>query len=298
MRKELIDHTIWDNTSGQSVLSSFTSESTSEEVTPSHLPSSEQSSLAGAKSSKPTTTSAGIGKSSQIPTKRVTAKSKSSKKPVERPSHLMNPWTLAASTPPTQAGPSVTKNLSQSDKQSVTPSDKQTPSLIPSSPLVPPLTSLSCKNGQSPLSENNAGLEICTQDLLNSSTPKSVNRRIDFISESREELLAHDLHRHEEPLLPLPPVIQNEKASMAPTVIDISSSPEIHMDSMMSMSLRRPPRSPINVARKKPKEGKKYVMLRDSLPGQWSMAQESQVVKENRRAWRVSQVEVLDLTSL
>ena len=80
--------------------------------------------------------------------------------------------------------------------------------------------------------------------------------------------------------------------------IEILSSPEIPLTSRINMSPRRPPKSPTKMQEEKPKEAKKYIMLRESLPGQWSMAQEARVVEENRRAWRVSQVEYLDLTSI
>ena len=44
-------------------------------------------------------------------------------------------------------------------------------------------------------------------------------------------------------------------------------------------------------------KGKKYLMLRDSLPGTWKEVDESMIGNSRRRAWRQSQVEVLDMTT-
>jgi Holliday junction resolvase YEN1 len=43
------------------------------------------------------------------------------------------------------------------------------------------------------------------------------------------------------------------------------------------------------------KEKKKYIMLRDSLPGGWKEVDEDQVAQRSGRAWRLSQVEVLNM---
>ena len=65
---------------------------------------------------------------------------------------------------------------------------------------------------------------------------------------------------------------------------------------------RRAPRKAIptltiEVEKKEVKvEKKKFIMLRDSLPGTWKEVDEEQAVKSGGRAFRYSQVEVLDLT--
>jgi Holliday junction resolvase YEN1 len=43
--------------------------------------------------------------------------------------------------------------------------------------------------------------------------------------------------------------------------------------------------------------GKKYLMLRDSLPGAWKEVDESMVGTARSRAWRQSEVEILDMTA-
>jgi len=328
------DLSILDVASTRSVPSSNVCESASKEPTASHSSSSKLPSSAKVKVSLPTQTSA------KVPTNRIIPKIKSSVKYLERPNCVMNPWTLAASSPSTPAGPTVTKNISSNDKQNITsPSAICIPTLISSSPPLPP-TSPSRKHATSPLPENEVELDMhtlshCanTNQLLPSTsfgnertlprkkptppkppiadsptpdsfrilTPRSVNRRIDFTSELRSE----ESSQSPPPLVgellsALPPATQerDKNENTVSTVIDILSSPEIPIDSRINLSPRRPPRSPTGVREKRPKKDKKYIMLRDSLPGQWSLAQESQVLKGNRRAWRVSQVEVLDLTSV
>jgi holliday junction resolvase YEN1 len=50
-------------------------------------------------------------------------------------------------------------------------------------------------------------------------------------------------------------------------------------------------------SQRKAVKGKKYLMLRDSLPGTWKEVDESMIGNSRRRAWRQSQVEVLDMTA-
>jgi Holliday junction resolvase YEN1 len=42
---------------------------------------------------------------------------------------------------------------------------------------------------------------------------------------------------------------------------------------------------------------KKFIVLRESLPGAWKEVEESEMKPSRARAWRESQVEVLDLSA-
>ena len=327
--------TISDVTPRETIPPSSFLDSTSEAVRVSHSYSVTVESSTDNRTSWPTRTSARIGKISQLSSN--TAILKSRKRSLENANSSMNPWTLANPSTSNQVGPSVTKNISQNDrKKNPLPPIIPTPSFVHSSPPVPP-TSHFRKNVYSPLPSNDeSDISISlegadthrllpstspvdseslssqmrvallrspirnsfTQESLTPSTPKTVNRRIDFISESREHKSPQNLPLLEVPLFPEQLVVLDEKENTMLEAIEILSSPEIPLTSRINMSPRRPPKSPTKMQEEKPKEAKKYIMLRESLPGQWSMAQEARVVEENRRAWRVSQVEYLDLTSI
>jgi hypothetical protein len=90
-------------------------------------------------------------------------------------------------------------------------------------------------------------------------------------------------------------------------VINLDSSPPV------ARTMAPPPRTKqgtldsLPKTKAKGKEGKKYIMLRDSLPGGWKMVDEDEegggVREEGRgkgkgkgKKWRMSEVQVLDLT--
>lgn len=95
----------------------------------------------------------------------------------------------------------------------------------------------------------------------------------------------------------------NPTSSSSPQVITLDSSPPV------SRTMAPPQKTEQSKLEKKAegKEGKKYIMLRDSLPGGWKMVDETDEVggvregargkgRGKEKKWRMSEVQVLDLT--
>ncbi|KAG9241693.1 hypothetical protein BJ878DRAFT_427561, partial [Calycina marina] len=193
---------------------------------------------------------------------------KRDKTSIAKPKPNTNPWTLATSSP--RSGPTITKKVSQSQKSAVpSPTQANTTISMPSStPLQSP--SPPRKHLHSPLPESEP--------------------------ESNEPTLPHSsasIH-----LSPTPSNSQRlspRKKLSTPKTLILESSQTICFTPGSKNVI---PKSPTKISEKKQRaEKKNYIMLRESLPGKWSMEPEARVVKENRRAWRMSQIEVLDLTS-
>lgn len=151
-------------------------------------------------------------------------------------------------------------------------------------------------------------------------TPEPVNRKIDFqASLSRARSPSPDLPSLEElfPSASSRSKTQPLEAGGArssntrtittprrnPGVSSSRSQPEITtITSSPPAPVPTPPRHPAETSRDEDPEpkakarGKKYFMLRESLPGSWKEVDESLVRVGKSRAWRMSQVEVLDMT--
>lgn len=133
------------------------------------------------------------------------------------------------------------------------------------------------------------------------STPEPLNRENEFFSACPAQPLS--------PALPSPQGFHPPSPKQAQReVISISSSPDIPR----SLRINTPPRrrssqklienkeraESTDLVAEKVVNTKKYIILRESLPGGWKEADEEQVSKRRAggTAWRISQVEVLDLT--
>jgi Holliday junction resolvase YEN1 len=134
------------------------------------------------------------------------------------------------------------------------------------------------------------------------STPEPVTRIIDFFSASRPRSSSPALPPFGDILSPIPGQADQE-------VTFISSSPEMARLSKVNMSPRRKtPRKTVQLpevekddskGKEKLREQKKVIMLRESLPGGWKEVSEEQAPKGKRgegKSWRMSQVEILDMT--
>lgn len=135
-------------------------------------------------------------------------------------------------------------------------------------------------------------------------TPEPINRKHDFFSTSRMQSSSPALPPTQASLSPVQDVTGERN------VISISSSPEMPRSpkvDTLRQTATRPSKTMDEDEAEERKEGpvmkkvadpKKYIMLRQSLPGGWKEADEEQVSRANRGAklWRLSQVEVLDLT--
>ena len=210
-----------------------------------------------------------------------------------------SPLVITSTVPPS-------RKHSQSPQAEFIPPEipSSTPNHNPSTFSQSPLTSsssstsgLSPRKKRSPLST----IPSPTQVKANFSTPEPADRKIDVLSASHA--------RSSSPALPAledfdPPSHPSED------VISISSSPEVLQSVRINMWPRK--RSPekrvarVNdeSERKDPvRDKKKYIMLRESLPGGWKEADEELAdnpVGKGKRGggmrWRMSQVGVLDLT--
>jgi Holliday junction resolvase YEN1 len=125
-------------------------------------------------------------------------------------------------------------------------------------------------------------------------TPEPVNRILNFPA-SRHESSSPDLP----PLIDLvlsSPKYQVKHRLAEREVIDLLSSPEGLKERSNSMSPRRrakpKPAKTENVVTKK----KNFIMLRESLPGTWKEVDEDEAANSRGKAFRYSQVEILDLT--
>jgi len=151
---------------------------------------------------------------------------------------------------------------------------------------------------------------IC-QNLLPGSDPagsQPVNRRLEFTSPPPTDASSS-------PSMPSPsafrgpgpasnsPVRRVRKDGIDREIIDLlssrPSSPGLPVPSLRSTISSGPKNADDDVIRGKQEMatvGKRYIMLRDSLPGAWKEVDEAEVPRGRNRAWRRSQVETLDLT--
>lgn len=153
-------------------------------------------------------------------------------------------------------------------------------------------------------------------------TPEPVARRLDFHSESRQrdtssspELPSlEDIFASPRRTQKTKPKLEKAVTKVINEVIEILSSPEApSRETRINMSPRRrrpkpstvtsaPPDLPtmklaeaeVNVV--KAVKAKKFIMPRESLPGTWKEVGEEQATKRGVRAFRYSQVEVVDMT--
>ena len=119
-------------------------------------------------------------------------------------------------------------------------------------------------------------------------TPVPVNHKIHFPSSPpRAHSSSPDLPSLRE--LAMPRESASKTCFAQPEFITLSSSPEAVRARTHEMA---PPESKAHKG-----DRKKYIMLRESLPGAWREADASQLVQGRSRAWRYSQVECLDLSA-
>lgn len=76
------------------------------------------------------------------------------------------------------------------------------------------------------------------------------------------------------------------------------SSPEIPEEVRINTSPRRRPLKKVEKLEEKAvkKEEKRFVMPRESLPGMWKEVTGAQAAKSRGRAFRISEIEVVDMT--
>jgi Holliday junction resolvase YEN1 len=123
-------------------------------------------------------------------------------------------------------------------------------------------------------------------------TPEPVHRKIDLFSVSRARSSSPKLPSFQELGLPR----NQTKAMPSPerTISLLSSSPEATRtqagEGAYGVAVHEN-----NIP--KGANGKKYILLRESLPGAWKEADVSELVHGKSRAWRYSQVECLDLSA-
>ncbi|TVY58206.1 Flap endonuclease GEN-like protein [Lachnellula cervina] len=238
----------------------------------------------------------------------------------EKPTPNANPWTLS------QGDHSSTSVIT---KPTSHPSTKQrqifdlSSSPLPSSPLQPTFTPQKHRHSPSPSPERH--LRTPSSQARDSSRPSPhkklspesttplspelppVNRRLDFTPpaaqprESRFSSPENEFPSVAEMLSPAPKASRPVKSTQ---IITIDSSPPV------PRSMAPPPRKekqstldmlPRDKVTGKAKEGKKYIMLRDSLPGGWQVFDEDEEVERSKKGkggkkWRMSEVGVLDLT--
>lgn len=165
-------------------------------------------------------------------------------------------------------------------------------------------------------------------------TPQPVNRKLDFLSTSPrarssspalpslEELLSpsskpHEKDKHSPEISRRALEISEtlERFERAVSRIRETSHDRDERDITTIPSSPDVPRSPINMSPRrrkitpkgdssavlpepKAKEKKKeYIMPRDSLPGSWKEVDEHEIKGRRSRAWRLSQIEILDMTA-
>ena len=149
-------------------------------------------------------------------------------------------------------------------------------------------------------------------------TPEPANRKIDFPSAASKRVLS--THRSSSPSLPSPSNIPSSSSSSSSIltadkvpaqkdviVIALSSSPAVQSPSTDVIE-RGEGNDGVGTEVNEGKKGKKYIMLRESLPGAWKEVDEVEMEMGTRRgtgrrmgkgkgkAWRRSQVEVVDLS--
>ena len=118
-------------------------------------------------------------------------------------------------------------------------------------------------------------------------TPKPVNRKIDLSTVSRARFSTPDLP----PLRDLAsPAVVNKARSAELEYVTLSSSPNATQSPIMEDVCGA-------TVEGKAVNRKKYILLRESLPGAWREADISELVQGRSRAWRYSQVECLDLSA-
>lgn len=122
-------------------------------------------------------------------------------------------------------------------------------------------------------------------------TPEPVNRKIDFLSSAtRARSSSPDLPSLKE----LAPPRRQARPMPSPTrtISLLSSSPEAARSQTRGEALEV-----AALDNNIPNGPKKYILLRESLPGSWKEADASELVHGRSRAWRLSQVECLDLSA-
>ncbi|KAH8598272.1 hypothetical protein B0O99DRAFT_58312 [Bisporella sp. PMI_857] len=258
------------------------------------------------------------------------------KQDLQKQNSYKNPWTLASSSPFMHPAPHITKTLQQATPKSLPSSKFQAPdfcsspvaNITSSPPEQPPLPSR--KHVYSPLPESGSESELPTMPSARSphQPPRTPSNRKQSPRKKRSTSKSPVTQSETADLLTsisalpkvdLPPGTRDVSASpdlppfkiIGPStcnassdgcervthVIDLSFSPEILRETGINMAPRRQTKAPTEMEEPKPREQKKYIMLRESLPGAWNEVDESKVTKGKSRAWRYSQVEVLDLTS-
>jgi len=180
---------------------------------------------------------------------------------------------LASSPPTTHPDQLLTPSTGNKDPFLPSPRKKRSPLSLPK--ITPP---------ELPQS-------ICSR--TETVSPESASRKLDFQPTPSASSSS--------PALPSLDQVLTPTEGLVNKIINVSSSPAIVRPSHINMSPGwRPPKSITNqeilVNSKAKFPQKKYIMLRDSLPGTWKEVQESQVPERRGRAWRISQVEVVDLS--
>lgn len=147
------------------------------------------------------------------------------------------------------------------------------------------------RNKRSPLAPSTSSSPgLPSHSGIRNLTPNPVDR-IDFLSlVSRARSSSPDL-------LSLQKLAQTDLAGKARSAesacITLSSSPEAITQVRDNICEVTVPENNVT----KGTNGKKYIMLRESLPGTWREADASELVYGRSRAWRYSQVECLDLSA-
>lgn len=248
-----------------------------------------------------------------IITKPISDHDKSSEFPLSRCSQHCTPEMSSSLQASVSPAPCPRKH-SQSPRNDPTSEEtiSETPNHNASTINQPPLTPSSNEksSGPSPRKKRTPPLKTMTTSpailppphaRTAHSTPEPVNRKIDFLSASRTQSSSPalpSLHDFE-----LESLQQDERE-----VISISSSPKTPGSARLNILPRRrsfkktaadEETGKMEPVAERIVNAKKYIMLRESLPGGWKAVDEEQVAKGRRgrgTTWRLSQVEVLDLT--
>jgi Holliday junction resolvase YEN1 len=127
------------------------------------------------------------------------------------------------------------------------------------------------------------------------STPEPVNRKIDFLSSAaRARSSSPELPSLQELLYPAPRPEEKEVITSSSPLTPQPSTNVSHNDRKLPM--REEAKRALKLG-EKGLNAKKFIVLRESLPGAWKEVEESEMKPSRARAWRESQVEVLDLSA-
>ncbi|TVY47737.1 Flap endonuclease GEN-like protein [Lachnellula occidentalis] len=241
--------------------------------------------------------------------------------PKEKPTPNANPWTLSqgdhsstsAITKPSSHPSTNTKQTQFFDLSS---------SSLPSSPLPGHLTPQKHRHSPSPSPER--CLRTPLSRARDSSKPAphkkhspepttplspelpSVNRRLDFTppaAQPREATSSSPGNEFPSVAEMLSPTPKASRSVQSKQIITIDSSPPVPRSMAPSFPSKQSTLDmlPRDKVIGKAKEGKKYIMLRDSLPGGWQLFDEEGEAERSKKGkggkkWRMSEVGVLDLT--